>query len=100
MRNEPQHDHASATIKTKMHVLLIGFSHSQINMPFVIMNVAVRKLTNPHEPNLRARPTSFDVLFAPITSCNDVAWRELWVTKNSIIGNDATGTMTDSSCES
>jgi hypothetical protein len=54
VRNEPQHDHTFATTKTKIRVPLIGFSHSQNNIPFVITNVAVRKLTvNLHKPNLR-----------------------------------------------
>jgi hypothetical protein len=34
--NEPQHDHVSATTKTKMHAPLIGFSHSQNIVPFAI----------------------------------------------------------------
>jgi hypothetical protein len=50
VRNEPQHVHVSAPIKTKIRVPLIGFSHSQNNMPFAIANVAVRKLTS----NLRS----------------------------------------------
>jgi hypothetical protein len=55
LRNEPQHHHVSAITKTKMHVPLIGFSHSQNNVPFAITNVAVRKLTsNLHQPHLRA----------------------------------------------
>jgi malate/lactate dehydrogenase len=45
VRNEPQHDHISAITKTKIHVPLIGFSHSQNNVPFAIANVAGRKLT-------------------------------------------------------
>jgi hypothetical protein len=36
VRGEPQHDHASATTKTKMHVPLNGFSHCQNNVPFAI----------------------------------------------------------------
>ena len=45
VRNEPQHDHASATTKTKMRVPLNGFSHSQNIVPFAITNVGVRELT-------------------------------------------------------
>ncbi|HCS65907.1 MAG TPA: hypothetical protein DIW64_18595 [Cellvibrio sp.] len=46
LRDEPQHDHASATTKTKIRAPLIGFSHSQNNVPFAMRNVAVRKLTS------------------------------------------------------
>ncbi|EIK45311.1 hypothetical protein O59_001989 [Cellvibrio sp. BR] len=60
LRNKPQHDHTSAATKTKIHVPLIGFSHSQSSVPFAITNVGVRKLTaNLHKPNLRA--TSYQI---------------------------------------
>ncbi|HEY8938654.1 MAG TPA: hypothetical protein VIM59_00640 [Cellvibrio sp.] len=42
VRNEPQHDHLSAIIKNKIHVALIGFPYYRNNVPFAIMNVAVR----------------------------------------------------------
>lgn len=55
VRNEPQHDHVSATTETKMRVLLIGFSYSQNKVPYANTNVGVRKLTaNLHKPSLRA----------------------------------------------
>jgi hypothetical protein len=36
VRNEPQHDYAPATTKTKIHEPLIDFSYSQKSMPFSI----------------------------------------------------------------
>jgi hypothetical protein len=57
LRKEPQHAHTSATIKTKMHVPLIGFSHSQSKVPFAITNVAVRKLSLRGAPQPTSSPT-------------------------------------------
>jgi hypothetical protein len=65
VRNEPQHDDASATTETKMHVPLIGFSHSQNNVPFAITNVAVRKLTTNLHPM-----QCIIFLFAPVRRKN------------------------------
>jgi hypothetical protein len=55
VRNEPQHDHAPATTKTKIRAPLIGFSYSQNNVPFVNKNVSVRKLSLRGPPPLSPR---------------------------------------------